>query len=70
VALGLGSIVVSIAHKSAGVKLAATVLFSMSNHTILRFAVPSMLFATGLALAGSFSANQKAVPMEQPTSTE
>ena len=81
--VGLGLIVLSIVNKSAGVKLAATILFSiaglgffitafisMFNHTILRFAVPSLLVVTGLLLVGSFFTGQKAVPMERPTPTE
>ncbi|MCJ7432933.1 MAG: hypothetical protein MUO77_05540 [Anaerolineales bacterium] len=77
--VGLGLGVLGIVNKSAGVKLAATILFSiaglgffitafisMFNHTILRFAVPFMLLVTGLLLVGSFFLNQKAVPMEQP----
>jgi hypothetical protein len=81
--IGLGLIVLGIANKSAGVKLAATILFSiaglgffitafisMFNHTILRFAVPSMLVVTGSLLVGSFFIGQKTVPMEQPTPTE
>jgi hypothetical protein len=81
--VGLGLIVLSIVNKSAGVKLAATILFSiaglgffitafisMFNHTILRFAVPSMLFVTGLLLVGSFFMGRQVVPMEQPTLTE
>jgi hypothetical protein len=81
--VGLGLIVLSIVNKSAGVKLAATILFTIAglgffitafisifNHTILRFAVPSMLFVTGMLLVGSFFVNQKAVPMEKPTPAE
>jgi len=81
--VGLGLLVLSIANKSAGVKLAATILFSIAgvgffitafisvfNHTILRFAVPSMLFVTGLLLVGSFFVGKQALPMEQSTPTE
>jgi hypothetical protein len=81
--VGLGLLVLSIANKSAGVKLAATILFSiagmgffitafisMFNHTILRFAVPAMLFITGLLLVGSFFTSRQAVSMEQPTPAE
>ena len=81
--VGLGLLVLSIANKSAGVKLAATILFSIAgvgffitafisvfNHTILRFAVPAMLFVTGLLLVGSFFVGRQALPMEQPTPTE
>jgi hypothetical protein len=81
--VGLGLIVLGIANKSAGVKLAATILFSiagmgffitafisMFNHTILRFAVPAMLFVTGMLLVGSFLMNKQTLPMEQPTPTE
>jgi len=81
--IGLGLLVLSIANKSAGVKLAATILFSVAgmgffitafisvfNHTILRFAVPAMLFVTGLLLVGSFFVGKQALPMEQSTPTE
>jgi hypothetical protein len=81
--VGLGLLVLSVANKSAGVKLAATILFSiaglgffitafisMFNHTILRFAVPAMLFITGLLLVGSFFVGKRTTPMEQPTPTE
>jgi len=81
--VGLGLLVLGIANKSAGVKLAATILFSIAgmgffitafisvfNHTILRFAVPAMLFVTGLLLVGSFFVGRQAVHIEQPTPTE
>ncbi len=81
--VGLGLLVLSIANKSAGVKLAATILFSVAgmgffitafisvfNHTILRFAVPAMLFVTGLLLVGSFFVGKQVPPMEQSTPTE
>jgi len=81
--VGLGLLILSIANKSAGTKLAATILFSIAglgffitafisvfNHTILRFAVPAMLFVTGLLLVGSFFVGKQALPMEQSTPTE
>jgi hypothetical protein len=64
-AVGLGLLVVGIAHRSAGTNLAATILIGISgaaffltsfigvfSETILRFAVPGMLVLTGLLLVG------------------
>ena len=64
-AIGLGLLVVGIAHRSAGANLAATILIGISgaaffmtsfigafSETILRFAVPGMLVLTGLLLVG------------------
>jgi hypothetical protein len=69
--VGLGLLVLAIANRSAGVKLAATILFGIAgvgffgmafvsafNHTILRFAMPAMLLITGLLLTGSFFLRQ------------
>ena len=81
--VGLGLLVLSIANKSAGVKLAATILFSIAgfgffitafisvfNDTILRFAVPAMLLFTGLLLAGTFFLRQPTETKAQSVSTE
>jgi hypothetical protein len=64
-AIGLGLLVVGVAHRSPGANLAATILIGISgaaffltsfigvfSETILRFAVPGMLVLTGLLLVG------------------
>lgn len=64
-AIGLGVLVVGMAHRSAGANLAAMILiglggvgffitsfFSVFNLSILRFAVPAMLILTGSLLVG------------------
>ncbi len=64
-AVGLGLLVVGIANRSSGTKLAAMILIGIAgagffltsfisafNTTILRFAVPAMLVLTGILLVG------------------
>lgn len=65
--VGLGLFVLGLANHSAGVKTAASILFSVAgggffistfvstfNNTILKFAVPIMLLVTGVLLTGTF----------------
>lgn len=82
--IGLGLLVLAIANKSSGVKLAATILFSIAgfgffitafisvfNATVLRFAVPVMLLFTGALLFGTFFLRQpSSAPEAQVPSTE
>jgi hypothetical protein len=79
--IGLGLFVLGLANHSAGVKTAASILFSVAgggffistfvstfNNTILKFAVPVMLLITGVLLTGTFLIQQSPkdqVPAEQ-----
>ena len=81
--VGLGLLILAIANKSAGVKLAATILFSIAgfgffitafisvfNDTLLRFAAPAMLLLTGLLLVGTFFLRQPTGITAQSVSAE
>jgi hypothetical protein len=77
--VGIGLLILGIANRSQGVKLAAIILFSvagggffitsffsMFNETILRFAVPGMLIITGTLIIISFLLRQPTVEMASP----
>jgi len=79
-AVGLGLLVLGIANNSAGVKTAASILFTIAgggffistfisvfNKGILKFAVPVMLLLTGVLLTATFLINRSP---ETPTITE
>jgi hypothetical protein len=80
-AIGLGLLVLGMANGSAGVKTAASVLFTIAgggflittfisafnNNVILKFAVPIMLLVTGVLLTGTFLTNKSP---ETPSVTE
>jgi hypothetical protein len=70
-AVGLGLLTLGLANHSAGVKTAASILFSIAgggffistfvstfNNTVLKFAVPVMLLVTGVLLTGTFLLNK------------
>jgi hypothetical protein len=72
-AVGLGLLVLGIANQSAGVKTAASVLFTVAgggffitaflsifnNNAIMKFAVPVMLLVTGGLLTATYLLQQK-----------
>jgi hypothetical protein len=79
-AVGLGLLAFGIANDSAGVKTAASILFTIAgvgffistfvstfNNTVLKFAVPVMLLVTGVLLTGTFLMNRSP---EIPIGTE
>jgi hypothetical protein len=70
-AVGLGLLTLGLANHSAGVKTAASILFTIAgggflistfvstfNNTVLKFAVPVMLLVTGVLLTGTFLLNK------------
>jgi hypothetical protein len=70
-AVGLGLLTLGLANHSAGVKTAASILFTIAgggflistfvstfNNTVLKFAVPIMLLVTGVLLTGTFLLNK------------
>jgi hypothetical protein len=81
-AVGLGLLTLGIANGSAGVKTAASILFTIAgggffistfistfNTTVLKFAVPVMLLLTGILLTGTFlmkKSPEAPVVTEQP----
>jgi hypothetical protein len=79
--VGLGLLTLGIANNSAGVKTAASVLFTIAgggffitafmstfnNNAILRFAVPVMLLVTGVLLTATFLLHRSP---ETPTTAE
>jgi hypothetical protein len=82
-AVGLGLLALGLANHSAGVKTAASVLFTIAgggffistfistfNNTVLKFAVPIMLLVTGVLLTGTFLLNKSpevSIATEQST---
>jgi len=79
-AVGLGLLALGIANGSAGVKTAASILFTIAgggffistfvstfNNTVLKFAVPVMLLFTGVLLTATFLLNKS---LEMPTTAE
>jgi len=79
-AVGLGLLALGIANGSAGVKTAASILFTIAgggffistfvstfNNTVLKFAVPVMLLFTGVLLTATFLLNKSP---EMPTTAE
>lgn len=85
-AVGVGLLILGIAIRSAGVRLAANILFSVAgggffimafvsvfnNNLLLKFAVPVMLLVTGALLAGTvlFGKSTKSLPADGPTAQE
>lgn len=70
-AVGLGLLTLGLANHSAGVKTAASILFTIAgggflistfvstfNNTVLKFSVPIMLLVTGILLTGTFLLNK------------
>jgi hypothetical protein len=79
-AVGLGLLTLGIANNSAGLKTAASILFTIAgvgffistfvstfNNSVLKFAVPIMLLVTGILLTGTFLINRS---HEAPIVTE
>ncbi|MFZ5880770.1 MAG: hypothetical protein ACOY0R_15495 [Chloroflexota bacterium] len=84
--VGLGLLILGIAIRSAGVRLAANILFSVAgggffimafvsvfnNNLLLKFAVPTMLLLTGALLAGTvlFGKSPKSQAADEPPAQE
>jgi hypothetical protein len=81
-AVGLGLLVVGIAHRSPGANLAAMILIGLAglgffitsfigvfNETLLRFAVPGLLALTGLLLVGMNFLRRESPPERQASET-